>query len=310
MVNIWRTPDGGGRASVRVGAQFQAIGAAVLFSTGGAAIKVQAFSGMQVSALRAAIAALALFLWWRGRVRWSWPAVAVAIPYAATLMLFVNATKLTTAAHAIFLQDTAPLYIIVLGPLLIREPVRLRDLVYLVVVGAGLAFCFIGRPDATVTAPDPRTGNILAVLSSLTWALTLVGLRWGQRSGDGVGTSAVVIGNVIACVVGLPFVFPLPTASPIEWATLVYLGVVQIGVAYALLTSAMSHLPALEVSLLLLLEPVLNPIWTWLVRDENPGAWVWAGGAIIIAATAIKTIYDARSSASPVSSASPPTMTG
>jgi drug/metabolite transporter (DMT)-like permease len=103
-----------------------------------------------------------------------------------------------------------------------------------------------------------------------------------------------VIGNLIACAIGLPFVFPLPAASPVEWATVVYLGVVQIGVAYVLLTNAMSHLPALEVSLLLLLEPVLNPIWAWLVRAENPGAWVWAGGAIIIAATAFKTVHDAR----------------
>lgn len=310
MANNGRTANDRGGTPPRVGAQLQAIGAALLFSTGGAAIKVQAFTGMQVSALRAGIAAVALLVWWRGRIIWSWPAVAVAIPYAATLALFVNATKLTTAANAIFLQDTAPLYIIVLGPLLIRERVRLRDIAYLVVIGTGLAFCFIGTPQATTTAPDPATGNILGVLSSATWALTLVGLRWGQRGGDGIGTSAVVIGNLIACVGGLPFVFPLPSASPIEWATLVYLGVVQIGVAYALLTSAMSHLPALEVSLLLLLEPVLNPIWTWLVRHENPGAWVWAGGATIIAATAFKTLYDAPSSPSPVRNASPPTITG
>jgi drug/metabolite transporter (DMT)-like permease len=294
MANNRRTSESD-RARVRAAAQLQAIGAAILFSTGGAAIKVQAFSGMQVSSLRAGIAALALLLWWRGRVRWSWAAVAVGCAYAATLTLFTNATKLTTAAHAIFLQDTAPLYIIVFGPLLIRERVRLRDLVYLVAVGTGLIFCFIGRPAAaTATAPDPTTGNVLGVLSSVTWALTLVGLRWGQRRGEPIGTSAVVIGNVIACAIGLPFVFPLPSASPVEWATVVYLGVVQIGVAYVFLTNAMSHLPALDVSLLLLLEPVLNPIWAWLVRGENPGAWVWAGGAIIIAATAIKTVSDAR----------------
>jgi drug/metabolite transporter (DMT)-like permease len=298
MANSRRTSESD-RAPVRAAAQLQAIGAAILFSTGGAAIKVQAFSGMQVSSLRAGIAALALLLWWRGRVRGSWAAVAVGCAYAATLTLFTNATKLTTAAHAIFLQDTAPLYIIVFGPLLIRERVRLRDLVYLAAVGTGLIFCFIGRPAAaTATAPDPTTGNVLGVLSSVTWALTLVGLRWAQRrderGAEPIGTSAVLIGNVIAFAIGLPFIFPLPSASPVEWATVAYLGVVQIGVAYVLLTNAMSHLPALEVSLLLLLEPVLNPIWAWLVRGENPGAWVWAGGVIIIAATALKTAYDAR----------------
>src|SRR5438552_7949667 len=118
---------------------------------------------MQVSCLRAGVAAVTLFLWWRRRVTWSWSALAVGVVYAATLTLFVNATKLTTAANAIFLQDTAPLYIVLLGPLLIREPVRGRDLLYLAIVGSGLALCFVGRPNPTFTAPDPATGNLLAV---------------------------------------------------------------------------------------------------------------------------------------------------
>ena len=281
-------------ANIRRTAEFQTIGAAILFSTGGAAIKVAAFSGMQVSCLRAGIAAAALLLWSRGRLTWSWPAVGIGAVYAATLTLFVNSTKLTTAAHAIYLQSTAPLYIIVLSPLLIRERMRARDAIYLAVVGSGLALCFLGRVDATATAPDPATGNLLGVLCSISWALTLVGLRWGQRGGEGVGTTAVVAGNLIAFAIGLPFLLPLPSATAIEWTTIVYLGVFQIGLAYVLLTGAIAHLPALEVSLLLLLEPVLNPVWTWLVRGENPGVWVWTGGAIIIAATAAKTIYDSR----------------
>lgn len=281
-------------AKIRRTAEFQAIGAALLFSTGGAAIKMDAFSGMQVSCLRAGIASVALLLWWRGRLTWSWPAVAVGAVYAATLTLFVTSTKLTTAANAIFLQSTAPLYLIIFAPLFIRERVRRQDLIYLAIVGSGLALCFLGRGDATATAPDPATGNILGVLCSITWALTLLGLRWGQRSGKELGTTAVVAGNLIAFAIAAPFAFPLPSASAGEWATLVYLGVFQIGVAYVLLTSAMSHLPALEASLLLLLEPVLNPVWTWMVRGENPGVWVWTGGAIIIAATAGKTLYDYR----------------
>ncbi len=104
----------------------------------------------------------------------------------------------------------------------------------------------------------------------------------------------MIAGNVIACVAGLPFALPLAAAPVSEWATLVYLGVVQIGLAYVCLTRAMAHLSALEVSLLLLLEPVLNPIWAWLVTGENPGPWVLVGGAVIVAATAVKTMWDAR----------------
>ncbi len=108
------------------------------------------------------------------------------------------------------------------------------------------------------------------------------------------GMSAVAIGNLFASVAAWPFALPLPAASASEWATVAYLGVCQIALAYVFLTAAMRVLPALEVSLLLLIEPVLNPTWTWLIRGEDPGGYTIVGGAIIIAATAIKSVYDAR----------------
>jgi drug/metabolite transporter (DMT)-like permease len=98
------------------------------------------------------------------------------------------------------------------------------------------------------------------------------------------------VGNVLAFLVGLPSLFPVPSASAGEWATLAYLGVIQIALAYVFLTRAVAQLPAFDISLLLLLEPVLNPIWTWLIRGEDPGAWTLAGGAVILAATAARTI--------------------
>jgi drug/metabolite transporter (DMT)-like permease len=281
----------------RQAARLQAVIAAVLFSTGGAGIKVAAFSGPQVATLRSGIAAIALLVWLRRRVRWTPTVLGLGVIYACMIALFVNATKLTTAANAIFLQSTAPLYILVVGPWLIGERFRPRDLFYLGTVGAGMVLCFAGRPDASATSPDPRTGNLLAALCGLAWALTLLSLRRVERdrADTGLGISVVVAGNLMASVVSLPLAWPFPSAAPAsEWITIVYLGVVQIGVAYAFLTSAMRQLPALDASLLLLLEPVLNPIWAWIIRDEDPGRWVLAGGAIIVTATAAKALYDAR----------------
>jgi drug/metabolite transporter (DMT)-like permease len=269
------------------------IAAAVLFSTGGAAIKTAAFSGIQVSSLRAGIAAAVLLLWVRGRIVLAWPVVAIGIFYAATLTLFVTSTKLTTAANAIFLQSTAPLYIVVLAPLLIGERLHKRQALFLAAMAAGLILCFAGRSAPTTAAPDPVLGNVLGVLCGLAWAFTLIGFRWGERRQAGIGISAVIAGNVIACLIGLPFLQPLPPATIADWLTLVYLGTIQIALAYIFLTSAVTHLPALEVSLLLLLEPVLNPIWTWMVYGENPGRWTIVGGAIIVAATGVKAIQDA-----------------
>jgi drug/metabolite transporter, DME family len=280
----------------RYSGRLQAIAAAVLFSTGGAGIKVATFDGPEVAALRSGFAVIALYLWLRARVRWTPEVLGLSVIYAAMIALFVNATKLTTAANAIFLQSTAPLYILVLGPLLIGERFRRRDLVYLFAVAIGMVFCFVGRPDASATAPDPTTGNVLALLCGVTWALTLLGLRRVERDRPdaGIGMSVVVIGNLLASLASLPFAWPFPAAPAAEWATVIYLGVVQIGVAYVCLTAAMRHLPALEASLLLLLEPVLNPLWTWIIRSEHPGTWVLAGGAIIVAATAVKAVYDGR----------------
>ncbi|MBM3818864.1 MAG: DMT family transporter [Acidimicrobiia bacterium] len=275
-------------------ARLYALVATILFSTGGAAIKTGAFTGMQVSSVRAGIAVLALLLLVRGRVDWSPRMWGIGAVYAASLTLFVNATKLTTAANAIFIQSTAPLWIVLVGPFLLHERLRRRDLAYMLAVGAGVALCVVARPVVTATAPNPELGNLLAVVTSVTWAFTLMLLRWAERARPGVGLSAVIVGNILACAAGLPFALPLPAAPAVEWATLAYLGIIQIGLAYVCLTRAVAHLPALEVSLILLLEPVLNPMWTWLIRGEEPGGWVIAGGAIIVAATAVKAVYDAR----------------
>jgi drug/metabolite transporter, DME family len=272
--------------------RLQAVAAAVLFSTGGAGLKADAFTVAQMSGLRSGIASIALLIWLRGRVQLS-PAVLVAsVAYAATVTLFVASTKLTTAASAIFLQSSAPLYVVVAAPIFLGERFRVRDLLFMTVIAGGLWMSFAGTPASTGTAPDPATGNLLAVVCSMTWALTLLSFRYLERdpSQHGAGLAVAATGNAVACFAALPFGWPLPTASAGEWVTVVFLGVFQIGAAYVCLTAAMRRLAALEVSLLLLIEPVLNPIWTWLVRGEDPGLVVIAGGAVILGATALRAM--------------------
>jgi drug/metabolite transporter (DMT)-like permease len=277
-------------------ARLKALGAAALFSTGGAAVKMAAFSAAQIASFRAGIAAIALLLWLRGRVTLSRQAWAVGVVYACMTVLYVAATKLTTSANAIFLQSTGPLYLLLLGPWVLQEKIRRTDLAYLAALAVGLTICFTGRPVASATAPDPATGNVLGLLCGVAWAITLLSLRRVERDAlvPGVAVASVIAGCVIASAVTLPFALPVPSAPPTAWAVLVYLGVIQIGLAYVWVTDAVRVLPAFEMSLLLLLEPVLNPIWTWLVWGEYPGALVLSGGAVIVAATAVKSVYDAR----------------
>jgi drug/metabolite transporter (DMT)-like permease len=277
-------------------ARFRLAAAALLFSTGGAAIKSAQFDAWQIAGFRSGVAALTLLLCLpAARRRWSWRAALVGVSYAATLVLFVLANRLTTAANTIFLQSTAPLYLLLLGPWLLQEPIRRRDLLVMAAVGVGLLLFFVGAQLPGATAPDPGRGNLLAALSGICWALTLAGLRWmGRREPDGGGLAAVVIGNLLAFVGCLPLALPLGSHPPGDWGTILYLGIVQIGLAYVLVTSALEQLPAFEASLILLLEPALNPLFAWLVHGEIPGGWALAGGAMILLATTVKAWVDSR----------------
>jgi drug/metabolite transporter (DMT)-like permease len=264
------------------------LSAAVLFSTGGAAIKLCSLSSWQIAGFRSAIAAAVLWLLEPAWRRWAEPrALAVAVPYAVTLVLFVTANTLTTAANAIFLQTTAPLYLLALGPWLLGERTKPRDLAVVAVLAIGVGLLLAGREPPLRTAPDPTRGNLLAAASGLTWALTLIGLRRLARgvAGEGADPSgaAVVAGNALAFLLCLPLSVPVVESRAVDWMTIGYLGTVQIGLAYLCMIRGLRGLRAIEASLLLVLEPVLNAVWAWLVHGERPGARSLAGCAVILA---------------------------
>jgi drug/metabolite transporter (DMT)-like permease len=278
------------------GARWLVLASALLFSTGGAAIKTAAFSAAQVSAVRSGIAAVVLAVYLQsvrgGRLTITRGLLTAGVLYATTLTLFVAANKLTTAANAIFIQAAAPLYILVLGPPVLGERWTSRDLAHVGALAVGLALCFAGQQAPSVSAPDPATGNLLAALAGATWAGTLLFLRHLGKSGtdETGGLRAVIVGNVMAFLVAVPFAWPPPSAPAAAWATVVYLGVFQIGLAYVFFTRAIRRVSALEASLLLLIEPVLNPMWTWLVHGESPGGFTIVGGGVIVAATAFHAV--------------------
>ncbi len=274
--------------------RLQVLAAALLFSTGGAAIKACTLSSWQIACFRSGIAAVAVLVLLPGARRgWSLRTLLVAAAYAATMVFYVLGNKLTTAANTIFLQSTAPLYILLLGPWLLGERIRRRDLGLMAALAVGMALFFVGDQQPVSTAPDPIRGNVLAGAAGITWALTIIGLRWLGRSSDAVrdqSAAAVAAGNLLACAVALPWAFPVTSSRPTDWGLVVFLGVFQIGIAYIFMTRGMRRVPALEASLLILLEPVLNPLWALLVHGERPSAWAALGGAIIIFATATNTL--------------------
>jgi drug/metabolite transporter (DMT)-like permease len=278
-------------------ARLRLLAAAAFFSTGGAAIKACALSGVQIAGLRSGIAALTFLVLIPAARSWpSWRACLVGSAYAATLVLYVIANKHTTAANTIFLQSTAPLYILLAAPFVLGERILRRDVLFMLALAGGLALFFVDENRSVATAPRPLLGNMLALASGVGWAATVMGLRWLGRdtaAGPRANVSAVVAGNALAFLACAPFLWPLD-ARPADWAILSYLGVFQIGLAYVFVTAALSVLPAFEASLILLVEPVLNPIWAWIVHGERPGPWALAGCAAIVVAMLAKTMGDVR----------------
>lgn len=262
---------------------------AVLFSTGGAAVKAISLSGWQVASLRSGVAAAALAVLVPEARRIHWRLLPAGACYAATLICFVLATKLTTAANAIFLQATAPLYVLALSPLLPGERPRRSDFVLMTAVAVAMLLLVAAPQPALATAPDPVRGNLLGAASGLAWALTIVGLRRASRSTGSAGGSlaTVLAGNLIACLATLPAALPVTSIDFACAAAILYLGVFQIGLAYWCFSRAISHVRALEASAILLLEPVLNPVWTWMLHGEMPGAASIAAGALLLTATLV-----------------------
>ncbi len=246
-----------------------------------------ALSGWQVASYRAGVAAV--FLWIvlpAARRNWTWRTLVAGAVYAVMIVLFVLSNKLTTAANAILLQSTYPVYILLLGPLFLREKLRAVDLAIVAGVILGAVVLFSGSEHVVATAPDPVRGNFVALASGIAWALTIAALRWmGKRDPLAESAASVAIaGNLIAFVACLPLAYKGPPVSLESGAVVAYLGLFQIGLGYVFLTRSIRHVPAVDAATLLLIEPVLNPIWAWLIHGEQPSGRALTGGAMIMVA--------------------------
>jgi drug/metabolite transporter (DMT)-like permease len=263
------------------------VAAALLWSSGGIGIKAIDDSALKVAFYRSLFAALALFILFGPKVwarrRWnSTPAFAAAIiSYAACLTTFVVATKWTTAANAIFLQYAGVVWVLLLAPLLIREPMRRADVIAIAVAVTGMALFFVGKFEAR-----GMSGNLMALLSSAFFAGLILALRFEHDAAE----SAITWGNLVLAAVLLPFVFDDLALTPKSFFVLLFLGLVQIGLAYVLFVRGLKYVTATQASLTGMLEPVANPIWVFLFLGERPSMFAVAGALIVLVAIGWHTV--------------------
>lgn len=264
----------------------------MLWSTGGLFIKVTDLSAFELSFGRSLLAAIIIAIFTRREgLRLNSISAITSVLYAALLLLFVLATKLTTAANAIFLQYTAPVYVLLLEPLFYKEKFRARDFVTVAACLAGMSLFFVGK-----LRPQDVTGNLFALASGVCFAFFFLLLRHSQARQVNRAVSTIY-GNLLVVVICAPAFFGAVSRgiAPTDFAAVAYLGIVQIGFAYLLFTAAMAKgVRSLDASIIGYIEPVLNPVWVFLFIAERPSGWAIVGGAIIIASVIFHMLTEAR----------------
>ena len=268
--------------------------AALCWSLGGLLIKnvADTWPGLAVAGARGCIAAVFLLLTNRGlRFHFSRDQVLGALGYAACTITFCTATALTTAANAILLQYTAPVWVALFGAWFLGERATRADWLTIAVVLGGMSLFFADSLELT-----HFVGNLIAVISGVCFAGMTLALR---KQKDTSATESIILGNGIAFLVGAWWIFHAPPLSSAGWTSLLILGVVQLGISYWLYARAIKHVTALEAVLIPVIEPILNPVWVLLTRGERPTLLSLVGGLIVLAAVTVRAAISVRAARLP-----------
>jgi drug/metabolite transporter (DMT)-like permease len=263
------------------------LAAAILWSLGGVLIKSIDLTPVAIAGTRSLIATVIMSLALPGVLRKiSWQTIPGAIAYAATVFLFVVATKLTTAANAIFLQYTAPIYIALISPWFLGERIKWLDWLLVLLALSGVGLFFFDR-----LSLQGLSGVFAALGSGFAFAwLAVLMRRQKARSPEAV----VLLGNTFTFLVALPWTFPILRIEE-NGPPLLLLGVVQLTIPYLLYSLAIRHVRALDASIISIIEPILNPIWVMLATSERPAYWSVVGGSIVLATSLTRSLLVSRS---------------
>jgi len=260
--------------------------AAILWSTSGLFIKILDWQPISILAGRSLFASIVFLIYLRRiPTRFSFWQLLAAAMFILTQFLFITSTKMTTAANAIFLQYTGPIYVVLLAFWFLREKPSRTDWLSMLVIFLGLTL-FFGDKLST----EGFYGNLLAILSGVTGAIMMVSFR-AQKNGNPAESSLIAF--LITAIFGFPFVLK-ETWTLNSWSILAFLGIFQIGLAFIFFTKGIKHIPALEANLIGTLEPVLNPIWVFLFYGESIGLFALIGGLIVLGGVALSALGSTR----------------
>jgi drug/metabolite transporter (DMT)-like permease len=255
---------------------------AILWSLGGVLIKSIKWNAVAIAGMRSVIAAIVLLIVIKKpKLTWSFAQIGGALAYSGTVILFVLANKTTTAANAILLQYTAPIYVALFGTWFLKEKTKLFDWIIIFIVLGGMALFFLDHLNT-----NGVLGNIIAASSGVCFGFFAIFMRMQKEESP---IESVLLGNILTAIIAVPFMFSsAPSTDGI--ITLLIMGVVQLGIPYILYSKAIKHVTALEAILIPVIEPILNPMWVFLLLGEVPGPWAILGGAIVISAVTLRCV--------------------
>lgn len=269
---------------------------AALWSTAGLFIKLVPWHPLAVAGGRSLISfVFLLVLVRRPRFTFSGPQIGAAIANAVTMLLFVYANKATTSANAILLQYGSPIYVAIIGAVLLKEKPRAEHWAALVAVALGMGLLF-----ASGLGGGSTLGNLAAALAGLSFALYIVFMRM-QKGGSPL--ESVIMAHFLTALVAFGLLGMLggeahfPRASeftPLAIAAILGLGLFQVGLASVFFSYGIKRVSALESNLIGVIEPVLNPVWVFLVTGEAPAGRALAGGLVIVLAVMASSVISAR----------------
>ena len=256
---------------------------AILWSKGGFLIKLIDWHPVAIAGGRSIIAALIMWAYVK-KPKFTWSNIQImgAVAYALTVILFVIANKLTTAANTILLQYTGPIYVALFSYWFLKEKITAIDWITIHVVIIGMTLFFIEK-----LSPDGILGNLAAILAGIAFGWLALCLR---KQKDESPLESLILGNILTGIIGLPFIIDSGIPSQQSMIALFVLGIFQLGIPYILYSKAVKHVSALDAVLIPVLEPILNPLWVFLLLGESIGMWPMIGGAIIIVAITTRSI--------------------
>lgn len=259
---------------------------ACMWSIGGIFIKLVSWSPFLIAGGRSLLAALvmAVFMYiTKVKVNVCKYSVGAGLCLLGVLVCFVTANKLTTAANAIILQYTAPIFILIISILFLHHQVHKKEVITVLITTFGIVFFFFDE-----LSFGNILGNILAILAGLFLGIMFLIIGFGGGKDDSIRLSSILIGHIFTALVGIPVGITMTSSyAPSEFICIIILGIIQLGIPYVLYALASRDCSPLACSLIGMIEPILNPIWVLIFSGEAPGFYALIGGIIVVAAVTV-----------------------